>query len=154
LRRFRSELDKDVQQAAPETLEVLKRYSWPGNLRELQSVIKQAMLHATGPVLVPDFLPALVRDEGTSRPGSAQPSPAAISRFDQFIQERLQAGSKDLYAEVQALVVRQLITQVLRHTGNRLSQTARILGINRSTLRSKMGSLGITADSLGAADEV
>src|SRR5262249_30572354 len=42
LRRFSRELGREVRQAAPETLERLSRYTWPGNIRELQSVLKQA----------------------------------------------------------------------------------------------------------------
>jgi len=76
-----------------------------------------------------------------------------FSELDQLIQERLRAGSKGLYAEVQTLIDRHLITQVLQHTGNRLTQTARILGMNRSTLRTKMTALGITVEPFGAADE-
>src|SRR5262249_52496751 len=56
-RRFSRELDREVQEAAPEALERLRGYSGPGNIRELQSVLKQALLQARGPVLLPDFLP-------------------------------------------------------------------------------------------------
>ena len=42
VKRFAKELRKDVQTIADESLELLKRYSWPGNVREFQSVIKQA----------------------------------------------------------------------------------------------------------------
>ena len=68
LRRFCRELGREVQQVAPEALERLRGYSWPGNIRELQSVLKQALLQATGTVLLPAFLPPLPGepDEGGS----------------------------------------------------------------------------------------
>src|SRR3954462_3467183 len=56
LRRFSRELGKDVREVAPETMERLRKYAWPGNIRQLQSVVKQALLHATGSVLIPAFL--------------------------------------------------------------------------------------------------
>ncbi|MFT5095333.1 MAG: DNA-binding NtrC family response regulator [Porticoccaceae bacterium] len=56
----RLELDKSVSTVSPEALEVLCAYPWPGNIRELQSVIKQAVLKSVGPVLMPDFLPDFV----------------------------------------------------------------------------------------------
>jgi nitrogen regulation protein NR(I) len=149
LKRFSRELGKEVHRVAPETLELLRRHPWPGNLRELQSVLKQALLQATGSVLLPDFLPPLVKAE-VSRVASA---PRAVPDLEQFIQERLCAGSKDLYAEWQALTDRQLLTHLLRHTGNNLSQAARILGINRSTLRSKLSALGITVEKPASAEE-
>src|SRR5262249_20151231 len=57
LRRFNRELGRDLREITPEALELLRRYPWPGNIRELQSVLKQAILKATGPVLVAAFLP-------------------------------------------------------------------------------------------------
>src|SRR5262249_30788648 len=51
LRHFSRDLGRQVQEVAPETLERLEGYSWPGNIRELQSVLKQALLRASGPVL-------------------------------------------------------------------------------------------------------
>src|SRR5262249_11483614 len=41
LRRFSRELGRQVQEVAPEALERLRGYSWPGNIRELQSILKQ-----------------------------------------------------------------------------------------------------------------
>ena len=58
IRRFSRELGKEVQGVAPQTLDLLRQYAWPGNVRELQSALKQALLQATGAILVPDFLPA------------------------------------------------------------------------------------------------
>src|SRR5204862_274599 len=44
LRRFSRELGRQVQEVAPEALERLRGYSWPGNIRELQTVLKQPLL--------------------------------------------------------------------------------------------------------------
>src|SRR5262245_59306074 len=57
VRRFSRELGREVQEVAPEALARLRTYSWPGNIRELQSFLKQALLRASGPVLLPAFLP-------------------------------------------------------------------------------------------------
>lgn len=48
---------------------------------------------------------------------------------------------------------RHLLTQLLHFTGNRLSQTAQILGISRSTLRSKMRALDIKVDNLLSGED-
>src|SRR5258705_1933083 len=45
LRRFSSELGKDVREVAPETMERLRKQSWPGNIRQLPRAVKQAPLH-------------------------------------------------------------------------------------------------------------
>jgi two-component system nitrogen regulation response regulator GlnG len=142
VKRFSHELDKDVQSVSPEAVEILRHYPWPGNVRELQSVLKQALLHATGPVLVPDFLPGSVRrDDGPLEPAAAV---AALLDWDRFVNERLEAGSGDLYAEALALMERRLLTAVLRHTGGNQLQAAKILGITRGSVRNKIRALGIT----------
>src|SRR5205823_1802973 len=60
LRRFSRELGREAREVAPEALERLRSYSWPGNIRELQSVLKQALLQASGTILLPAFLPELL----------------------------------------------------------------------------------------------
>src|SRR4029077_16269118 len=57
LRRFSRELGREVREVAPEALERLRNYPWPGNIRELQSILKQALLQASGTVLLPAFVP-------------------------------------------------------------------------------------------------
>jgi two-component system nitrogen regulation response regulator GlnG len=145
VRRFSRELGKEVRGIAPEALELLRRHSWPGNVRELQSVIKQALLQATGPMLLPEFLPAFLRggEEGTAEPSGSTMNFGDLTRF---MQEQLRAGSTSLYADCQALADRHLLTEVLRHTGGNLSQAARILGIARGTLRTKLDALGIAGE--------
>ena len=66
LRRFSRELGREVREVAPEALERLRGYPWPGNIRELQSVLKQALLRASGAVLLPAFLPESL--EGPANP--------------------------------------------------------------------------------------
>jgi two-component system nitrogen regulation response regulator GlnG len=140
--RFGGELRKDVRGIAPEAVELLRRYPWPGNVRELQSVIKQSLLHATGAVLLPEFLPSAVRGDAK---GSGGDSTAAFDYggLTRFIQEQLNADSTTLYSDYQALTDRNLLGEVLRHTGGNLSRASRILGITRGTLRTKLNALGL-----------
>jgi len=141
LRRFNRELGKDVQGVPSETLDLLRRYPWPGNVRELQSVLKQALLQAAGPVLLPDFLPPSVCE--VPAVDEAMPHEPAL---EQFIEARVQAGTEDLYAEALRRLERLLVTRVLRHTGGNQLQAAKILGITRGSLRTKIRDLGIRID--------
>jgi two-component system nitrogen regulation response regulator GlnG len=141
LRRFNRELGKDVQGLSPEALAILHHHPWPGNVRELQSVLKQALLQAAGPVLLPDFLPASVM--GASSAAITPEEIPAETRLDQFIEERLQAGSQELYAEALERLESLLLTRVLRHTSGNQLQAAKILGITRGSLRTKIRDLGI-----------
>jgi two-component system nitrogen regulation response regulator GlnG len=70
-------------------------------------------------------------------------TPGDLTRF---IAQRLAAGSENLYEEYAALTEGHLFRQVLAHTGGNLTQAARVLGINRGTLRTKVAALGIKHD--------
>jgi two-component system nitrogen regulation response regulator GlnG len=148
--RFSRELRKNVQSIADESLVLLKRYTWPGNVREFQSVIKQALLQATGPVLLPDFLPESVRRRSAITPAMPS-SDLDLGALSSFIQEQLRADSTSLYADYQALTDRHLLTLVLAHTSGNLSQAARILGITRATLRAKLQALGLSVEKMPTA---
>lgn len=139
LRRYSPDFDKDIRTLAPETLKMLQRYQWPGNVRELESVMKQSLLAARGNVLLPEFLPPLcnaVADAVSTQHYGDYVTP-------QYIDERLKAGSTNLYAEVIATMEDQLLRQVLRSTSGNQLKAASILGMSRVTLRSKLKNLGI-----------
>ena len=142
LAKYSRELGKEVRSVSPEALSILAAHSWPGNVRELQSTIKQALVRAHGPVLLPDFLPpTLSQGEATGQQGDA----AAYPALDRFIQERLDAGATNLYSEVHAQSDRQLLEAVLQHTRGNQLRAARILGVTRAKLRARLRALDMTA---------
>jgi two-component system nitrogen regulation response regulator GlnG len=146
--RFGRELRKPVGELAPEARAALLAYPWPGNIRELQSVLKQAILRMRGSVIMPDFLPAGVL--GTN------PDPAdagGASDWNTFVAGRIAAGSESLYAEALERMEREVLLRVLRHTGGNQLQAARILGITRGSLRTKIRALGISIARKVEADE-
>jgi DNA-binding NtrC family response regulator len=150
LRRFGRELGRDVREAAPEALARLRAYAWPGNIRELQSVLKQALLRASGNVLLPAFLPQSL--------GGLAPSPAAPPGQEPGVEEfiiRLRLGPdvRDLYAEAHRDVDRLLLPCVMEHTGGSQHQAALLLGIARQTLRLKLRDLGLSASRPAEADK-
>jgi transcriptional regulator with GAF, ATPase, and Fis domain len=154
LRRFSQELGKGLRSIAPEALELLGSYAWPGNVRELQSVLKKAILHATGPILLAEFLPDPVRKSVAF--SAPDPPPALRADFPdlaRYIQDRLHAGTTDLHAEMQAVTDRVLLLSVLAFTSNNLTQAARLLGISRATLRSRLATLGITMERSTSLEE-
>ena len=52
---------QDLEGASPETVELLRRYPWPGNVRQLRAVVRRCVLDSVLPVLVPDVLPRNIR---------------------------------------------------------------------------------------------
>ena len=148
LRRFNRELGRCVEGISPDALAILRHYSWPGNVRQLQSVLKQALLQATGTVLAADFLPAAV-----FKPESPIPSGEVPGSLDQFVDEKIQGGSENLYEETLRRMEKLLLTRVLQHTSGNQVQAAKILGITRGSLRTKIRDLGIVIAKSVASGE-
>ena len=144
LRRFGHEMGREVSEVAPAAVARLRDHSWPGNIRELQNVLRQALLRARGRMLLAEFLPELTPT--TDQPGSSgveTPSSDGPS-LEAFIRKGLAAGTEGLHDETHRWVERILLPMVLEHTQGNQRQAARILGIARKTLRDKLRDLGIT----------
>jgi two-component system response regulator AtoC len=148
VRRFNRELGREVREIAAEAMERLSSYPWPGNIRELQSVLKQALLRSTGPVLIPAFLPSPMGAPRTATLSADESAP-----LESFIRQRLQAGSNDLYEATLRRVEQFLLPLVLQSTGGNKVQAARILGINRLTLRTKLREMGLSDPKSVEGDE-
>jgi DNA-binding NtrC family response regulator len=121
-RRFR----KDLFDIHPEALAALESFDWPGNIRQLENIVQQAVLMSKGPELRLEDLPALVRE---GRKAAVNGHPAA--------KETLEDSRRN--AE-KAVILRALQA----HNFNR-TQTARALGISRVTLFKKMKTYGLSA---------
>lgn len=150
LARLRFELGKpEVEGIAPDAVSLLTSYGWPGNVRELLSVVRQSLLNATGPVIVPEFLPDAVRS-WTGKQTQAVASPAGMEQTDlrRFIDQRLQAGSTDLYAETLEAMERYLIARVLQETAGNQSKAAKILGITRGKIRDRIAEFNVVLNKV------
>ncbi|MGA2986430.1 MAG: sigma 54-interacting transcriptional regulator [Terriglobia bacterium] len=121
VQRFSREMGKRIETIPCEVMEVLKLYDWPGNIRELENIIKRTVIMSTGPALRPQF--------GDLKRLPGQTSPAA----------------KRTLAEAQ----RDHIVEVLRDTrwvlGGGDGAAAR-LGMPRTTLVYRMRKLGIARE--------
>jgi len=111
VRRLAPRRGRTIESLEPELYERLQRYSWPGNVQELGSVLEQALLRGAGPVLQASELP-----EFEAAP--AGPPIGAAERLDVLEQAQ--------------------IAKVLEETGWNQSAAAKRLGIHRNTLRRKI----------------
>lgn len=157
VRQLNSQLGREIIQIDSQTSAVLKDYNWPGNIRELQSILKQALLHSTGEVLLPSFLPHLdsiesnekqespVHRQATSNPTS---DPDSQIDFESFLAENLTPETVNLHEAAHSHLDKFLLAKVLEFTGGNQNQAARLLGISRQTLRLKLRDLGITVTQL------
>ena len=119
LRRYNIELGREVREVALEVMNRFRSYPWPGNVRELRSVLQQALLRASGTVLIPEFLPNDLLPETQT---SAASDPGT----------RYRPGS------TLADLEREAIQQCLLQTGGHRRRAADLLGISTRTLLRKI----------------
>jgi DNA-binding NtrC family response regulator len=155
LNRARTELKKlEIEGISPEALEILQQYHWPGNVRELHSVTRQAVLKATGPVIIPDHIPAEVLGKPAhSTKSEKSPSGLPVANLVEFIDQRLDCESSNLYAEALEMMERYLFTRVLQTTGGNQKQAAEILGITRGKVRDRIAAFEISLDTTVAISQ-
>lgn len=149
-RKFAGQLEIEYQQIAPETLRRLKAYSWPGNVRELQGVIKQTLLKASGPIVVPAFLPATFRGVKADVTSTRSVPPSSLSdAIGQSVEALLASHSNSISAELHDEVDRVMVSRVLAACHGNISEASLRLGISRPTLRNRMKQLGLDANGAG-----
>jgi formate hydrogenlyase transcriptional activator len=142
--RFARQLGKQITGVAQDTMEILSRYDWPGNIRELQNVIERAVVLSRGSVLRlgRDLLPVtetLPNEEIVI----GAPSNGGIANDD--------TGEGHFSLEY---VERRHILQVLNQTEwviEGQNGAARILDLHPNTLRSRMKKLGLDRSAMKSA---
>jgi DNA-binding NtrC family response regulator len=152
LQRFSRDLGREIHEISPDALARLRAYAWPGNIRELQSVLRQALLRASGGVLLSTFLPELSEVAGVA----PRPAAALEQSFDleRFIRHRLSPTTTDLAAETHREVDRLLMSIALEYTNGNHREASRILGISRQTMRMRLRTLGLhVAHSVESDDD-
>jgi DNA-binding NtrC family response regulator len=121
LDRFNLQYHKQIRDLSPATVQRLLRYNWPGNIRELESVIERAVLFCSGKQLDPDCLP------------------------DEFHRSRLHNSSFVIPPLVpMEEIEREAILQTLERTSGNVRRSAQILCFPRPTFYRKLKKLGIT----------
>ncbi len=117
LRRYATETNKKIDAIHPEALEAMRRYPWPGNIRELENAMERAVVVGKGRQIKLGDLPFVIPARGAEELGKL-----SLEEME-----------------------RRHITRVLASEGGNISNVARILGINRSTLYDKIKKYGLAS---------
>ena len=139
---------RPVPTVAPEFLAALRARPWPGNVRELEHAVEYAAVVARGGTLRPEHLPRPVtvgHDHGTTPMDAASAAlRAAVGTWSAAARAALASeASPDLHARAVALLEEALVRDAIAHTGGNRTAAARLLGLDRATLRAKLRALGI-----------
>ncbi|HYF49891.1 MAG TPA: sigma 54-interacting transcriptional regulator, partial [Planctomycetota bacterium] len=158
LNRHREALSSEATSISAKAMEAITAYDWPGNIRQLENVIRRAMVLCNGSIINTehlDFGPeARKNGNGASSsqvvvasssspglpvtpvPGS---TPATQTDMDDLIERLLNSGKTALIEDMERLLIGRALEKL---NGNQL-QTAKLLGITRNTLRSRIEKYGL-----------
>lgn len=143
MRRYGEKLGVVPHTVSAEAMEQLRAYDWPGNVRELENVMKSLLITVRAPVIDVSDLPRNI----TGNSGA----PGLDDAFEESVLQTWQATIRTYCEEERSGLLqraserleRPLIRQVLAETRWNQVRTAKVLGINRNTLRTKIRALGI-----------
>ncbi len=122
IQQSNSALNRTVHTLSPETMELFRKYDWPGNIRELRNIVKRLVLLTTGDIASEEHLPEdMLLD----------------------LESNLEDTGTDLKL-AQEQRERELIERILKEVNYNKLKAARLLNINRSTLYAKMEKYNIT----------
>ena len=130
--RFNTKYRKDLFDVSPRALDALENFPWPGNIRQLENVLQQAVLVSSGAELLWEHLPESMRQH---RPAE---------RMD-----AISEPSRDTLVQNREALERNVIQRALAKNGYSRSRAAMALGISRVTLYKKMKKYGLMRGSAG-----
>lgn len=124
-------LGRPVRRLAPETLARLMAYPWPGNIRELENTLHNAVLLSKEEEIGPAQLRLTTLNN--------EPSAVGDNELDDFIRRQLSLPGEPLWERVTGALIRG----AMAHSDDNQSQAAALLGISRHALRTQLANLGI-----------
>jgi two-component system, NtrC family, response regulator AtoC len=138
IEKYNKRLNKKIEGIADDALVMLQAYPWPGNIRELENMMERVLLFADGPRIEVKDLPEPVRTSLHS--AVAQMTDAAAPMVGE-------TPLKDFLKAKQAEIEKAFIVQALAKTEGNVTRAAKLLGISRKSLQTKMKEFGLRDES-------
>lgn len=131
LRETSEKLETGRKELSKEARALLLKYEWPGNVRELENAIKRACVLSIGSVIEKKDL--LLEEDS-----SYTVKDFLEEKLKRYLKDMTKVSNFNLYDTVCYEVEKALISIVFRETNSNQLRAAKVLGINRNTLRSKL----------------
>lgn len=157
IKRINAQERLSVAGAEPATIEMLKNYDWPGNVRQLENAVFRAMILSDGHSLQPHDFPQISGMSplvGETAAANAAPLQALIENQAKAASETDSAVSildRDGHLRTLEEIERDLIQYAIENYSGHMSEIARRLGIGRSTLYRKVREHGMDVDNVRSA---
>jgi two-component system response regulator AtoC len=126
--QFNEKLKKQITSVAPEALNILRNYSWPGNIRQLENSLERMILMADGNELRARDISEEISGISPTLNGDSEEEPSSLK---EIVKKQTQSLERDL------------IERALEETGSNVTRAAEKLGLSRKGLQLKMKELGI-----------
>ncbi len=147
IQKFNKELDKNVKKVFPEVIARLRKYKWPGNIRELENAIQTTMIMSKKNVLLSDNFPMFASKAPGLKPEALKQANGYEKTFQEMLTPILKgsvsAGRSGLYKSILGDFEKALIQEALNEVRGSRTKAAEILGISRNTLRARMKEYGM-----------
>ena len=140
---FNDELKLNIKGIDKLALNKIMKYNFPNNIKELKSVIKASMALARNEYIVVEDLPAQVIGTKISKRYGAVHDWVLADWIEGELDMLEKTNEGEYYDSLISRVERELIRQVLERTKGKKVEAAELLGITRTTLRTKMNSYGL-----------
>ncbi|MCH9032726.1 MAG: sigma-54-dependent Fis family transcriptional regulator [candidate division Zixibacteria bacterium] len=142
INRFAAQMNRSVPKMSAEAMDTLSKYSWPGNIRELENNIQSAMVMLKGDEILPEDLPACAEAENALELDLESLQESHVDLFNKIIEPilpKLAANNEGkIYNFLNSAMERALISSALKLYGSNQVKTSEALGISRNTLRDRI----------------
>ncbi|OQY07333.1 MAG: transcriptional regulator [Fusobacteriia bacterium 4572_132] len=140
---FNEELEKNIKGISKPAMTKMMKYDWPTNISELKNAVKSAMAISRGNAILIEDLPANVIEVKISKRHGDMQDWVLADWLEGEIGILQQNEDEKYYNIIISRVERELIRQILEKTNGKKVDTAKLLGITRNTLRTKMSKYGL-----------
>lgn len=125
--RYGARFGKKIATIEPEAVRALEQFPWPGNIRQLENVIQQAVLACGDGTLTAAHLPPMIPSRSDGRPN--------------------ENGYQNSLAQNRETTERAVIVRALEKVGQSRTRASQLLGVSRVTLYKKMKKYGLLVKS-------
>ena len=145
LSKYASEMDMGIPGITEDAMEVLSDYSWPGNVRELSNTIHKTLIFNRGAPVCPEDIYQAVSGEDR---GIETYSKSGDEAIRQWIREELKSDTtENMFDLCMDRFASLFVSEALSFTGGNRSHAARLLGLSRPTLHSKIEKYGLKLET-------
>ncbi|QIF04579.1 sigma-54 dependent transcriptional regulator [Roseimicrobium sp. ORNL1] len=141
LAKYAEDFGIEKASIAPEAVQCLQQQPWPGNVRQVQNILRKALLKRRSYTITEDDVRELIAESALVRPRQEQNTLAEAA--GQMLRRAMDGEIPGAYAEMQRLMERELIGAAMDLSEGNKAKAARWLGISRLTLREKLHQHGL-----------